>query len=526
MIGHSVKSTSVLFVVVFCILLQFLSRYVAAPVTDFVLDDWACLAGAGDYPSYTSLAQTCWTEKSRPLTLLSTMVLFKAVGDRSAVFSLLSLFFYSSILAVYVLSVYAVTRSRLAALLAGSIFSVLPNLTESFHWGQLTGMAWMYLAYLAMVVGWLYYVRTLKVRYLFGSLLAYGASVFTYEVFFLMPLALLFIIDVSQLRKTMVRWVFFPAISLVYLAWRFTSLFGVKTSIQTFDSTAHGFDFTGLFFNTCQIAGWWFGDNMIAAMANGLMRFSMLTASKQYLFILAGVLATSLLCWMILRADKQSHSQDGTVGSTRFRIQNGIFFAVSALLAAAPSLVSWTSGRQNYLVGMGVAAFVGYLLSLSDCRKWLGGFVVFIMLSLFVNQGTALQWRENGEISRALFRTLQETHADWRHRKVVFCDTSRIRERMLFSPPGRTRPVFGFWGQFYNGNAEIMRGFVPSSMVKMISVDGDLTESVFDVDYGARYEHGFLVWHERYDPGKPRKTRVEDVLAIDLADVASRIDVH
>jgi hypothetical protein len=156
-------------------------------------------------------------------------------------------------------------------------------------------------------------------------------------------------------------------------------------------------------------------------------------------------------------------------------------------------------------------------------RRW--GPVLFLpaVLAMVSNQGTAESWRQAGAVHRALYEHLRETHGEWRDKEVLLIDTRGVRHRQtrgLLQPLGEDELT---WAHY--GNALLIRGFVPKGMARLISGEKNPGIAVVhDVEYGARVEGDVLVWHERWNPSRPRTTPMADVFAVDCLDVAQEAE--
>ena len=197
-------------------------------------------------------------------------------------------------------------------------------------------------------------------------------------------------------------------------------------------------------------------------------------------------------------------------------MRNLVFAAAWTAASAAICLVSWGGGRLNFIPGLGFSLVVALLLSRIPSQKWLYAFSILFVLCLFANQGTARQWFESGTKQRNLFNYLSNHQEDWKTAEVVFLDTRSLRERQTRGL-GETTEAAETWAYF--GNASLIRGFVPKSMLQLINPNGTNPVTVIDVECGAYITDAIrLNWHDRWDPANFHITPLTNVFMIDVLE--------
>jgi hypothetical protein len=188
------------------------------------------------------------------------------------------------------------------------------------------------------------------------------------------------------------------------------------------------------------------------------------------------------------------------------------FGAVWALGGLGISVISWTAARLNFYPAVGLTLMIACGLAACPRPGWTPALLAAALLLLPVNQGTAVQWREAGAFHRRLFKELEQTRDQWRHRAVLLIDTTALRHRQTagLNPARDNAPRT--WA--YHGNASLLRGFVPVHMVNLLVSDGPRPEVVLDLEHGAHREGDALIWHGRFNPADPRRTPWAEVFVL------------
>jgi len=507
-----------LYLSLFLLLFQGVARYAAAPVVDFTLDDWSIAERAKSVSSPADAWQLMLSESNRPLGIFALMAVFSAFGDHLLAYSLLSILTNS----IFLLSIIGLTwlllRNLGAVLIAGSLFCVLPNLTESFHWPTMLCYGPGFAAFPVSALLWVRYAQRGGRWNLLGSVLAYAVGLGTYELGIALP-AVFFLYG---LWRRSCRWVLmalipFAGVLALYLTWRLTAGFGHAQGVF-FVSRTPSFSLYGIFFNFREIVGWWLGGGMMDSFRNGINGFAQMDLwPRRWLFV-GNVAAVSVLALFLRRVWK---APDPASSSDRTWIAAVVFGLAWAAATHVLSLVSWTGGRLNYVPAVGVVVAVAAILSRFRSSAVIPAWSLLVFVLLFSVQGTAHQWRQSGQFSRNLYQYLERNQAEWAGKEMIWMDTRSMRSRRmedLLSPLSGNQRV---WAHY--GNAGLLRGFAPSAMVRLIAPEeSGRPQVLLDVECGVRQEGDTLVWHERYDPSRPHEMPMADVYRVDCLSAGQK----
>ena len=509
-----------LWIILGVLLLQFWSRYLPSPQAELVVDDWINLSRSALYASYAEAAWQGVLDPHRPLSMVAVNVGWRLFGDRALYWTLVSLI-ANSLLVLFVMKMaLELTSRRSVATLAGVVFSLLPNLTETYHWSTqvLNEVACGLVPYAMSGWLWVAYMRR-GARWRLGlSALTFGVGLFSYEAGIFLPAAYLVLLPWRRRPLNSILQIMpIGAACLLYLAWRSTNAFGL---IQGSYYPAHmqaGVSWMGLVMNTWHLIHWWAGDLMFGAMRNGFEAFATIPLwTRRFLFVAnAGVV---LLVGRGLR--KLAGAASCNSDSSPFSLAQIAGFGLAWTGAAmALSVVSYTAGRLNVIPAMGVSLLAGLALDRWPMRKWGAFLLVPAFLAIVANQGTAENFRQSGEFQRRLFAHMVSTQDQWRDKDIMLIETRSLRQRLT---PGLLRRIGvdqGTWT--YYGNALLMRGYVPLGMARLITGQVDPGfYTVHDVECGARIEGDQLYWHARYLPAsRTRATAMENVFVLDCLAV-------
>ena len=290
----------VLFVVLVVILLHLFSRYSAAPVTDFVLDDWADLETARTMPSCGAIWKWSMHEADRPLALAMIHTTFRLFGDQPDLFAVLSAFWTTLILLTTCALMYLLTGNLLATFLTATLFAAAPNLTHSFQWIHHVTIAYMLWAYVASALCWVLYLRSERIGLLLLSAVLYLIGLATYEVGVALPVAFVALLPSHRRGRIVLTMSPFLIALALHLCWRWGILFGPKEHIVNGRDYLQGLYSLSLFWwNTKEVVRWWMGGHMFTCLREGLNGFvDMSPWNQRALFV--GNLLTVALVWKML----------------------------------------------------------------------------------------------------------------------------------------------------------------------------------------------------------------------------------
>ncbi|HPC19202.1 MAG: hypothetical protein KBC66_10870 [Kiritimatiellae bacterium] len=490
-----------------------------APRAELAVDDWINLSRSKTYASYAEAAWQGLLDPNRPLSMIAVNVGWRLFGDRALYWTLVSLIGNSLLLLFTMKMALELTGRRIVAILTGVVFTILPNLTETYHWSTqvLNEVSCGLVPYALSGWLWVAYVRRGGGWRLALSALAFGVGLFSYEAGIFLPAAYVVLLPWRRRPFTSIFQIMpVGAACVLYLAWRGTNAFGLIEGSYYPPHMQAGVSLMGIVMNAWHLMHWWLGDYMFGAMRNGFDSFATLPLwTRRFLFVAnAGV---------VLLVGRGLHKLAGAPScgsdSNPFRLLQIAGFGLAWTAAAmALSLVSYTAGRLNVIPAMGVSLLTAVALDRWPFRKWGPTLVVLAFLAIVANQGTAESWRQSGEFQRRLLAHIKSTRDQWEGKPIMLIDTRSLRQRLT---PGLLRGIGADPATWtYYGNALLMRGYVPLGMARLLTgqVDPGFV-TVHDVECGARIEGDQLHWHDRYLPSKPRSTAMENVLVVDVLAV-------
>ncbi|MFH0908179.1 MAG: hypothetical protein V1929_05400 [bacterium] len=502
------------FFLAIALLVQFYSRFAGAPFVDFALDDWRLLelgrscSGLGD--AWAMVLR--WPD--RPVgtgLLLSTFHLF---DDWTAGYAIFGIVCNSAMLALTMLLVYTLTGDTRECFLAGMVFALVPNLTESYQWATMIPYGPGFVAYVAAALCWLRFTRGKSPFNLVASALLFGVGLATYEVGVALPFVLLFLENRRSWRRAAVACATLVGVCLVYIAWRSTGGFGTANNLL-FPHRAVGFGLSDVIWNAKEIVRWWVGGRMGDTILNGLAGFDTLPLHQQRMFALISILTTAGICVLITRSEPGNKTPREAMPAGR------VFLFALAWAAGTQvvSLVSWTGGRLNYLPAVGVAIGAAVLLNRIPARHWLVPAFPIILVCLAANQGTSAQWRDSASFQRNIFEYLARHERAWADRELVVFNTTQLCQRQAkhLVQPSLNDP--SAWANY--GNVGLMRGFALNSMLHLIRPGMTRPAGILDAEHGAHVEGDILAWHAWYDPRTQNRTALTNVFMVDCLAVGS-----
>lgn len=428
----------------------------------------------------------------------------------------LSMAMYSLHIVLAMKLVWELTANRLAVLIYAIVFSLFPNLFESFHWGAMIAVAYMQVSYVASALCWVLYVKRQQKLWLWLSVLFYAIGVTSYEFGALLPFVYaVLLIKNGHPRRLLVLLPFFAVLGL-YGVWRVTKGFGMAQGLL-FPPRDLLISFHTLFWNSKEVIRWWIGEHMLLSIVEGTNAFLTLGRGLQRLLIAVNLIAAgglTVLLWSLRNGQMVRTEPSGALPSGFSQWQIVAFGLIWAAAGHSVNLVSWTAARLNFFPAIGVAIVLAWALSKISVRIWLPAAPVVIALCLVVNQGTAKSWRDAGDFQRNLYTYLRGSQSEWMEKSHILFDTSSLRHRQtrgLLTAPSSLPYTWAYYG-----NASLLRGFVPGSMMTRIEPDRSARPAtLLDMEHGVRLQDGIMYWHARYDPSQLFETPLGDVYVID-----------
>ena len=512
--GIPVSSRSSNWVAVYLPVLALLlfSRYAAAPVTDLLGDDWPILNRARAYESYPAAAATALHEPDRPLGALLLGVVFRAIDDRPALFTVHNILLHAGILALFLFCIDRLSGRRNATLIAGILFALLPHPSDLYNWATVAVYLPAFLGYLGAAACWIQYARGGVFAWapLSGLLMFLGAA--TFESGFALPLAFLALVSRDRLRRDLVALAFPAAGSVLYLLWRFTRGFGLAQGIL-FAPRQPAADPFYLAWNAKEFVSSWAGENLLTTLAQGFTSFSTLPKWEWRGLFAATILVTLLLA----RALRQCPVTEPMPANVQRRAVG--FAALWFIAAALPCVVSWQAGRLHFLPGIAFAWLLAIVLSNRLGRTWIPVFSLAAAMLLVSNLGSAQRWQDSGRFHRRLYQHIQRTSSEWQSAELVLFSTDSLRERLTPGLVTARSLAPTTWAKY--GSADLLRGFAPAAMLRMARPGETPPISVLDVEHGARWDGDQLLWHGRWNPELTHQTARDNVHEIDVLRAAT-----
>lgn len=299
----------------------------------------------------------------------------------------------------------------------------------------------------------------------------YGVGLGTYEFGAGLPILYFLMWPGRWVSRLRTLWPFGLVLSL-YAIWRLSHGFGLAQGLLY---TPRSFEVSlwTVKFNLMETISWWLGPNLWLTCRNGISTWLAQPLPSLVFLGLANILA-SVLVWRSLPSQSSSR-----VKLDRFRLV-GIGL-VWAAITAAPSLISWTGGRLNYLPAAGVALALATLLLAHSQFTSRVIISLLILVTLTINQGTARQWQLSGQFNRNLVQSnLLHTFgvagsgrpAD-RHPAATHWPTAGSRVTGQQDP--RT------WAYYLN--AGLLRGFAPMAMAELAGGQAGRPHILLDVEH-------------------------------------------
>jgi hypothetical protein len=506
-------------ILLFLVLFQGWVRYAAAPTTGLVLDDWNNWSQARSFASFGEASQQTLSHPERPLTFWVITMGYRVMGDRAAAHAGLSMAAYSLVLALAFLLALSVTGRLYPAFLFGMVLILMPNLHEHVHWPTvaLSAGACALPLYLGSAWAWTRYARGGRGGWLALSAVLYGLGLFGYEIGALLPLSYpVLTLDRKQWKGWAALWPFAIAMGL-YAAWRMTNAFGLGYS--WYGSPPHmrpSLALANVWWSSRDIVRWWAGDLMGTTVLGGLNGLGLLGPWARRGLVVANVAVWAFALHVLRRMSRCAAEPDPSPAPRPVAA-----FALAWIACAyAPSMISYVAGRLNYLPAVGVALWLAWELSRRPLSSWIAGFGIVALLCMLSIQGTARNWKESARFNRNLFAAIEREHDQWSRADILLVDTRSLAERLAPDLTGSAAHNMSVVSQ-YRG-VGLLRGFAPSAMVRLVAGEGEAVPlALLDVEYGARLEGEQLIWHERYDPARARRTPRSKVVVIEALQGAA-----
>ncbi|NCC60173.1 MAG: hypothetical protein EOM12_04375, partial [Verrucomicrobiae bacterium] len=352
----NIFALSVLFILFF----QWWSRYSGAPVVDFTIDDWKLWKIASSCNSLKEAFMQALNWPDRPIGTGIMISTFYLLDDFILGYVVLESLYTALFLLGGMCIVHALTQDRLVVIIFGLVFSLLPNLTETFQFHTMTisyGLG--FAAYMWSCYLWVLYLRNKRFSMLLYAGLSYGFALGSYEAGLFLPAAWL-LLGTGRNRRQIISGIFvFGSAALFYLFWKFTDGVGLVET-RLFPSRGFNPDWAGYIWNAKEIVRWWTGSRMLECIANGLNGFLTLSPFAMRLLAFINIIIIITTVVVVNATRKVSGNAFSPYSKKRLVVFCLSWVAVTNMLA----VLSWPCGRLNYLPAAGVA----FLLALV-CRQ-------------------------------------------------------------------------------------------------------------------------------------------------------------
>lgn len=506
-------------ITLFLLFFQWYARYAAAPVVDFTLDDWSLLRRAENMVSHADAWHMMLQEPDRPVGALALALFFRLFGDTPTYYNYLGYVANSLYLLALIGIGWELTRNLYVVLLAGILFSTFPILRESFNWPTMICYGPGFAAVPASAYCWMRFVRHDRWLDLVGAVLFYAIGLGNYELGIFLPATYLLIWRRQHSwRKGVLVLIPFGLVFATYLIWRFTRGFGLAQGVLFVPRTP-SFSLYGMAQNARAVVSWWVGGDMLDSFRNGINGFAQMTLWSRRGFFIGNFAAAGgvigIARWLVRRVDA---NQAGLCSAR----QAMVWALAWVLLTHSLNLISWTAARLNLVPAIGMSLLLAVAMSRLRPASVLPVLAVLVVAGLFSVQGTTHQWKESGVFNRKLANYLADHRAEWSDKEIVWFDTRAMRSRIETSLLKDISENQATWA--YYGNAGLLRGFAPSAMIARLSGNDSPKKAILDTEFGARPLGDELIWHERYDPSKPRRTPLEKVFHVDCLAAVQMAD--
>lgn len=499
---------------IFLFAVLFTGHYLLSPNTDFTGDDWPYLQKSANI-SGAEIVKNGLYDIYRPFNLIANMLFFRYAGDFLILYSIVAILAHAILLLLLLLLIRHFFANP-AAVWVGGVFYVLnPNIFESFHWRNHCILLYVPILFLLSFVLWLSWCNRGGVGRYITSLLLFFFGVFSYE--YGVPFSALYIV-VAMLyfkqKKTLAAGFGYVGIAVFYVVWRFSFGFGLGKPLLTGGEYFGSGEFAviGVVQNIRTIISWWCGGKMGQSFLGGFNGFAVLLPKTQFLLVLISLL---LLWWGYALWKRCSILEDDQFISPPWKVM--VLGAFWVVLAYSPHLIFPASARHNLFPAFGMALLVAACYQQwGHARHWMPAVLMLAFVCLIANMGNTITCRDTGVFSRNLYNYVIENRANWEDKAIVVFDTQTLRDRQTRGILTPRNSDASTWATYEN--ALLLRGFVPSAMLKLAAPDSK-TQAILDTEYGVQFMGDQIEWHARYNPAHPYTTPLSDVFVVDCLSV-------
>lgn len=493
------------------LLLLFLTRFALAPVVDLTIDDWFVLASVSD-KNFGQVFRMAALDVYRPVSMIMGYVTTKIIGDSAIGYAVIKSAGAVALTLAVMAWAFAGTQNYGSALLAGSLFSVLPITHEPYGYAMQSLLLISQFFLVASLFFWERYVRTGETGYSLSSIILFLPIAGSEFGVFTSPYFVIRALLAGAGRKSYGAGVVFIGLAMIYLAWRFTHAFGFGHYAMIDSRYLGTSDLTVMTIlqNIRRIGSWWFGGLLLDTVSAGWISFRQLIPKLQIALVVSIVGTLALLVTIIRTSSSQSLGRSASRG-----------FLWSLLLLAAlsysPFLIFPAVPRHNIYPAAALCIIAAHFVLRSNSRERL--IVVALMIGMLglSAAGLSKNWRDAGRYHRNSFLYLHEHKDAWSQMDYMLVDTAMLRERMT---AGLHKPARE-WA--FHGQANMPRAWVYSSMMHLIH-PARYPQVILDAESGAYWRDGTLYWHRRFDPGTTYEASGTSVYILNSYAAGSDVD--
>lgn len=492
-----------------------------APQMDFVLDDWTNFYISNAHGSWGKAMQVALEgHVTRPITMMYTYTVYRLMGADFTGYWFLSACANAVNVVLLMLIVHRLTNEKRTALLAGLVFSLIPTISENINWCTMviSAASCAIPLFLASTLCWVHFVQKRLIRWGVASAIFYAFGIFGYEIGAFLPLAFAVLLRKDTFSRALfVVGAVFGGLGMFYAGWRLTQGFGLVES-KTLGSQ-FAIDPAAILVNAKNLLHWWVGDYFWGAVLTGYEGFNTFDLWTRRVVMVCNV-GVSVLVGRILY--KNFRNRD-TSSRSLFSNSNFWFGVIWIMATHAPSLISYTASRLNYLPAVGVSLVVAVMLRRLDAKVWTGVFGLATFALITANQGMNKNWSDAGVLNRRIYAHLEEHHENWKDKAVVWYDTRRLAERqakgLLLDPQYDLRSVA------FNGHPEqagLLRGFGLFGMQELLKQQRHAPQVVLDVECRPSVEEEMLLFHLPHRPDEKREQPISEVFVVNIGDLIGK----
>lgn len=413
-------------------------------------DDYANLVRSRD-KGLTTLVASAMKFPDRPLHHIVVLGQSKLVGDNPTIGLFLVVLSSTFVLLAAYFLLDLLLANRPMAVIGSVLFCLVPNKLETYHTPIYFNINTVIGLYLVSFILFVLFARRRRPVLLLGSVAAYSAGVFWYEVGFFLPVAMatyawLF----ARGAEKYALYMGIPATS--YAAYRITGGFGLaEAGAVTHQLGVSNLHMVGM--NVLDLAHHYLGRYMARSVVYGLYNFPAVERPWLAVLIASDALLLGVFAFYIWQMHFPAMERRAAVLAT-----------VIFLAGVTPILlneVGGVGGRHLVLPSVGVVIFALWLLTTIE-RAWRPALLAIVGVGLIVSQGNAWAQVVASRINGAVYEALREQRDALLGAERVVIDTRSFADRIPFTMVHRD---FNVLNTYYG--AQAFEGWGLRSMVRL-----------------------------------------------------------